>query len=369
MHFAIIGAGMAGLACADGLQTVGHRVTLFDKGRGPGGRMSTRRLETPHGTVAFDHGAQYFTARDSCFLQLVRAWSEAGIASPWPLAGADAWVGVPGMNEVVKRMAAEHTVEWDHLVTSLARKEASWWLTGKRGEAGPFDAVVLAIPAEQAVAILALHDFAMGRTALTARSQPCWTGMFAFHRPLDGLAPVFRNAGDIAWAARNSAKPGRARGEAWVVQASGSWSSHWLEASPQHVSAMLLAALAQAAGRAIPEPIAAAAHRWRYALSPGTGDGALWNDEIALGACGDWLLGPRVECAWISGRMLAMRCADLARLPGPQITPPPVRFRRPKVSPPPAPKVRLMPSACHVRSHEIASDSMLGKEISHEKYD
>jgi predicted NAD/FAD-dependent oxidoreductase len=320
MHFAIIGAGMAGLACADGLQTAGHRVTLFDKGRGPGGRMSTRRLETRHGTVAFDHGAQYFTARDPRFVQLVRAWSEAGIASPWPLAGADAWVGVPGMNEVVRRMAAAHKVEWDHLVTSLARKETSWWLTGRRGETGPFDAVVLAIPAEQALPMLSLHDFAMGRTALNARSQPCWTGMFVFHRPLDGLAPVVRNAGEIAWAARNSAKPGRASAEAWVVQASGSWSCRWLEASPQHISTMLLAALARAAGRKIPEPVAATAHRWRYALSPGTGDGALWNEAIALGACGDWLLGPRVECAWISGRTLAERCTGVARPAGVAIT-------------------------------------------------
>jgi predicted NAD/FAD-dependent oxidoreductase len=50
------------------------------------------------------------------------------------------------------------------------------------------------------------------------------------------------------------------------------------------------------------------AHRWRYALSPGTGDGALWNPDIGLGVCGDWLLGPRVECAWLSGRMLADSC-------------------------------------------------------------
>ena len=308
MHFAIIGAGMAGLACADGLKAAGHRVTLFDKGRGPGGRMSTRRLDAPHGTVAFDHGAQYFTARDAGFVSLVQAWGDAGLAAPWPPAGADAWVGVPGMNAVIRHMASGHGVAWDHLVAGLVRKGGAWWLNGKGGEAGPFDAAVLAIPAEQAAAMLSLHDFAMGRTALAARSQPCWTGMFAFDRPLTGAPPVIRNAGDIAWAARNNAKPGRDGAEAWVVQASGTWSKEWLEASPADVCAMLLAALGQAAGSPLPEPVVAAAHRWRYALSAGTGDGALWNGEIRLGACGDWLLGPRVECAWLSGRMLAERC-------------------------------------------------------------
>ena len=305
MHIAIIGAGMAGLACADVLKADGHTVVLFDKGRSAGGRMSTRRLATALGEVTIDHGAQYFTARDPVFKQLVDSWSKLGMAAPWPPAGDDTWVGVPGMNAIVKQMAVAHQVTWGHHITGMARKFSKWQLIGEGGEIGPFDAVVLAIPAEQAAAILSLHDFAMARVALLARSQPCWTGMFVFDQPLSGLPPVIRNAGDIAWAARNSAKPGRPQPEAWVVQASATWSSARFDGSPDQLSGLLLAALADATGCDIPKPVAAASHRWRYALSAGTGDGALWNPDIGLGVCGDWLLGPRVECAWLSGRMLA----------------------------------------------------------------
>ncbi len=310
MRIAIIGAGMAGLACADALKTAGHTVSLFDKGRGAGGRMSTRRMETPLGEVAFDHGAQYFTARDPAFMAEVASWQASGLAAPWPEAGPDVWVGMPGMNAIVRHMAAGHMVEWGLQATGLVRKQGAWWLASPRGEIGPFDAALLAIPAEQAAAMLSLHDFAMGRTALTARSQPCWTGMFAFASPLASLPPVIRQAGQIEWAARNSAKPGRAGPEAWVVQMNAAWSTRWLESPPELVCEMLLAALAEAAGGSIAAPLAASAHRWRFALSSGTGDGALWNGEIGLGACGDWLLGPRVECAWHSGRMLAERCTE-----------------------------------------------------------
>jgi renalase len=310
MHYAIIGAGMAGLACADALSDAGHSVALFDKGRGPGGRMSTRRLQTPLGEVSFDHGAQYLTARDPAFRALVGAWSDLGIAAPWPPAGVDAWIGVPGMNAIIKQMASAHVVQWGHLVTGMARKHKQWWLMDKTAEIGPFDAVVLAIPAEQAAAVLSLHDFAMARIALRARSQPCWTAMLVFDQPLDALPAVIRNRGAIGWAARNSAKPGREGPEAWVVQASRSWSLAQIEASPEHVAAVLCAALSDAAGCPIPRPVAAASHRWRYALSAGTGDGALWNQTIGLGVCGDWLLGPRIECAWLSGRLLAKRCIE-----------------------------------------------------------
>ena len=315
MDYAIIGAGMAGLACADALKDAGHSAALFDKGRGPGGRISTRRLKTPLGEVAFDHGAQYLTAREPGFSQMVGKWFDLGLIAPWPPAGEDAWVGVPGMNAIIKQMAAAHVVAWSHLIKALIRTNGKWWLLGEVGKAGPYDAVILAIPAEQAAAILSLHDFAIARIALTARSQPCWTSMFVFDQPLDGLPTVMRNKGAISWAARNSAKPGREGPEAWVVQASGSWSLEYLERSPEAVSAMLYAAMSKQLGFQIPEPITAVSHRWRYALSAGTGDGALWNASIGLGVCGDWLLGPRVECAWQSGRILAERCIAAAQSP------------------------------------------------------
>lgn len=315
MRYAIIGAGMAGLACADALKLAGHSVDLFDKGRGAGGRMSTRRLSTPLGEVAIDHGAQYFTARDPAFKHLVAKWRDRGIALQWPLAGADAWIGVPGMSAIVKQMASTLAVNWGLQVTTMARKDDKWWLAGTSGEIGPFDAVILAIPAEQAASILSLHDFSMARIALLARSQPCWTSMFVFDAPLEVLPSVIRNRGAIGWASRNSAKPGRRGLEAWVVQASGTWSLTHLEESPEHISAILSAALSHAVGSVMPKPVVAVSQRWRYALSAGTGDGALWNQAIGLGVCGDWLLGPRVECAWLSGRMLAKRCVDSDQYP------------------------------------------------------
>ena len=121
MLIAIVGAGIAGLSCADALTNMGHDVILLDKGRGPGGRMSTRRMDTPLGQVAFDHGAQYFTARDPGFCAQVDVWAEHGIVARWPQAAVDAWVGVPGMNAVIKAMAAWHDVRWNVHVDRIER--------------------------------------------------------------------------------------------------------------------------------------------------------------------------------------------------------------------------------------------------------
>lgn len=314
MDVAIVGAGIAGLSCADALRATGHSVALFDKGRGPGGRMSTRRLATPLGTVSIDHGAQYFTARHPAFCTLAAEWAAAGVAARWSEAGDDAFVGVPGMNAVVRQLASGHSVTWAHRITGLVQRPDGWRLIGETGEAGPFDAAILAIPAEQAAAMLSLHDMAFTRLALHARSQPCWAAMYVFDQSLTGLPPIVRSSGAVAWAARNSAKPGRTGPESWIVQGNPAWSGSMIDCAREEIAEVLLAELTKLAGGPLPPPVATQAHLWRFALSAGTGDGAMWNAEMRLGVCGDWLLGPRVECAWLSGRMLADRIAYAAPL-------------------------------------------------------
>jgi renalase len=313
---AIIGAGLAGLACADALVAAGHSVTLFDKGRGLGGRMSTRRTETMVGQACFDHGAQYFTVRHPGFARQVAAWSARGVASRWPEAGDDAWVGVPGMNAIVKDAGSRHDLEFSFIAKGLVRDGRRWQVVGEHEARGHFDAVVVATPAEQAASILSLHDFEMARAALLARSQPCWAALFAFAGPVPSAVSILRDTGAIAWAARNNAKPGRGALECWVVHANAAWSMGHLEESPETVERLLRDDFEAAVAAPLPEILYSAAHRWRYALSTGTGRGALWNEEIKLGVCGDWLLGPRVECAWLSGQELGARIAS-TRLPRP----------------------------------------------------
>lgn len=300
---AIIGAGMAGLSCAMELARLGHRPMLFDKGRGPGGRMATRRVEIDGAETRFDHGAQYFTARDPRFLHAIEGWQSAGYVAPWPAAGEDAFVGTPGMNAPLRQMAQFFNVQWGMEIDAVLHDIHTWHL---RTGTTIFRAqqLVCAIPAEQTAQLLAkeVPDFAA--TAGQAKSQPCWALMVRFGARLD-LADCFRGE-DIAWAARNSSKPGRGEGEDWVLHASPAWSAQHLELSPEEIVPLMLAAFFAETGAAAEEPVHAAAHRWRYAMvERADGPLALWDPALDLGVCGDWLVGPRVESAFLSGLELA----------------------------------------------------------------
>lgn len=291
---------MAGLSCAQELRRRGHDTALFDKGRGPGGRMSTRRIETPLGQTAFDHGAQYFTARDPAFVAQVVDWAKDGHVACWATVGTDAWVGTPSMNVPIKTMAEDCDVRWNARIDAL-RHDGGWWI-----EDETFDAIVIAVPAEQVPPLVDAHDSDLADAARSAVSDPCWTVMAAFDRPIPSECDRLTNLGAISSAIRDSAKPGRTGPEAWVLQASAQWSQEHLEDEPDAVERALLALLAQHTCADPTTVIATSTHRWRYAKAGALERGPVWNATIKLGACGDWLLQPRIEAAWLSGQQLAL---------------------------------------------------------------
>jgi renalase len=310
---AVIGAGMAGVSCADTLVAAGQTITLFDKARGPGGRMSTRRITTDMGDVSFDHGAPYFTAHNSDFAAVVAHWQSLGLVARWPEAGADAWVGVPAMNAPLKYMAAKHKVHWSAKVESLTHDIDGWRLLGEGLSEDYFDQVVIAVPAEQAASLLGPIDAAMAHRAATTPSKPCWTVMLAFAQPLPTPIKILPHRGAIGWAGCNASKPGRTGPETWVIQACATWSAMHLEADSLWVTQALTTKLAACLDIPLPHPLCAVAHRWRYAHSGAAGSSQLFNPTLGLGVCGDWLIAPNVEAAWLSGAQLGRAMALLHR--------------------------------------------------------
>lgn len=330
---AIIGAGIAGLACARELVSHGHDVHVFDKGRGPGGRMSTRRAQTLLGEVSFDHGAQYFTARDPDFLAEVARLSTIDAIAPWaealvrihkdgsnsPLACEPLYVGTPGMNGMVRALADGVNVAWATRVEAVRAAGSAWQLNSDMGaDLGTYDQIICAVPAEQVAPLLDRIAPEFGNQAKAINSLPCWTGMFAFDRPLcipfDAMR--FDDHPIIDFIAMNHSKPGRAAVPSYVVQAHPQWSNAHLEDPAEEVAEHLKAALIAFSDVSDDHPkvIFSTAHRWRYArVEVSRGPGYLWDGATNIGVCGDWLSGPRVESAWASGHHLGLAISATQR--------------------------------------------------------
>lgn len=338
-HVAVIGAGIAGLTVATDLAAAGHEVSLFDKSRGPGGRCATRRSTVG----AFDHGAPGFSATTAAFRAQVAAWRTAAWVSgsseiegiptgdasrhsaPSPI------YGVPWMNALARQLAtglpAGVVLYADSHITAIepGAAGAGWQLRLSDGavHVTRFDAVVVAVPAEQAAVLLA-PDAALADAMRRTRSDPCWTLMAAWARPLPTVVDISLSSdahGVLSQARRDDARIGRTNAEGvasrWVLHATPQWTIDHLEAPAETVIAELLHAFERHFGTSLEAPVHAAAHRWRYAqVRAPRKEPFGWNVALRLGSCGDaWhargdpgsTAPDGIERAWLSGRALAQQ--------------------------------------------------------------
>ena len=321
---AIIGAGMAGTWCAERLRREGLEVVVFDKARGTGGRMSTRRADDRQ----FDHGAQYFTARDPLFRSIVSEWVERGVVARWnarivALTGGHVepdprpgirYVGVPTMNSVQRHLARDLAVQLETRITRIVRSDRGWRLWSEDGtDCGEHDVVVCTQPPEQIKPLyhsiapeLSIH---LGKARMTG----CIAVMVTFADPMPvEFDAAFVRGSALSWIANDGSKPQRPDEHNWVLHAAPDWSDAHLDDDPAEQLGPLLRAMAEALDPKnppeLPDVIHAAAHRWRYAAPSVTiKRRSLFDESLGLGAAGDWCNGPRVEGSFLSGEELAQR--------------------------------------------------------------
>ena len=321
----VVGAGLAGLACARTLADHGWAVTVVDKGRRPGGRATSRR----EGDAVFDHGAQFFTARSEWLERHVASWELDGVVARWtprlvqtggarPRKASTWWVGTPSMGALAAHLAKGLEVQQGILVTGLSRADDRQWsilATGPDGNALPAlvaDALVVSLPAAQAALLLDAAHGKLARVASSITQTPCWAVMLTARGIGDLGGDVFEDGqGPVAWATREASKPGRAgavqglevREERWLLHASAAWSEAHLDDEPDAVGRMLTESFFHARGLAErPDVLSVRAHRWRYAQGHlPEHQGALFDPSARLAVCGDWVNGSRVEGALTSG--------------------------------------------------------------------
>ena len=318
-NIAIIGAGLSGLTVANRLKDFAD-ITLFEKSRGVGGRMSTRRAEP----YFFDHGAQFFTAHTDEFKAFIAPMIDDGIIERWDARfveiehrkitqkrqwGEDYphYVGAPGMNAIAKYLRRGLQVQLDTRVQSISKNSDKWSLQDEQGnELGDYDWVISTVPAEQASALLPA-SLSFYSAVKTVTMNGCFSLMLGFkHRlPLAFDAALVRNE-DISWISVNSTKPGRGEIFCLLIHSTNHWADEHIDDDANQVLDYLCQQTHAVIGHDVSTADHKAIHGWRYANIKKQGDDTYFIDEAEkIGVCGDWLIKGRVEAAFTSGYALA----------------------------------------------------------------
>lgn len=316
---AIIGAGLAGLACARVLRRAGCYVEVFERDKVVGGRMGTARL----GVVPFDHGSQYLTARGERFkayLNEIAAMNYAARWNPRTAGGvdgegqiADWYVGTPGMSSVVRPLAESVRMTFGRTVHTLHRTDKAWqlWFDDETS-AGPFAAVAVAVPAPEAQLLVGRMP-QLADPLSRVRMTPCWALMVRLDQRILPDQDVFSDMSQIVrWVSRNNSKPGRLlAGDHIVVHAGQAWTRQTEDLEPEVVADELWAEVSHVLKLPPVRPAQMVAHLWRHGLvDTALGETFLFAREHMVGVCGDWCRGRVAEHAFDSGTMLGHAIAD-----------------------------------------------------------
>jgi renalase len=283
----VVGAGIAGLACARELVDAGVPARVVERGRVVGGRLASKRLDGRYADI----GAAYITADDHSFQGRLDSWRVAGLAEPWtdtlvafrggsatPVPGPMRWSAPGGLRSLAEDLAAELDVTLGHELLELPAQH---------------DPIVLAMPGPQAARLITLdHEQSWSPVLAAVLTYPerVWAdfrGAFVNDHPiLAGLHDDGDRRGD--------------RAPVLVAHSTGEFAGRHLK-NPEAAADDLATAVAEL--MRINEKPQVYVHRWTFAVpDPQAGDFAkIGNVYLA----GDAFGKPRVQTAWLSGRAVA----------------------------------------------------------------
>jgi predicted NAD/FAD-dependent oxidoreductase len=306
----VVGAGIAGVACARVLASAGVAVRVLDRAPEVGGRMASPRLAGR----PVDLGAAYFTVRDPGFGEVVERWRAAGLARPWTdtltvlpgrdrVSGPMRWAAPTGLQSLVADLA-------DGLPGELGRRVRTVG-PGPLVDGEPAEFVVLAMPDPQAGALVE-----PGSPTAAAVAAPPWVSAIAVaagwrDREWPELPAAFVNDHAVLTAV---ADDGDRRGDRAAVLVAHTTDRVVEEfgAEPERAVPAVLAALRELLGVAS-APLWTHTRQWRLA-SPGQArDRPFHLGEDGIAVAGDGWGSPRVETAWRSGTLLGHALVERLR--------------------------------------------------------
>ncbi|MEG4208550.1 FAD-dependent oxidoreductase [Microcoleus sp. S13_B4] len=292
---AVIGAGMAGLSCAQRLRQAGYSVAVVEKSRGAGGRVATRRVQ---GSRA-DHGARYLEPQGDAVQGLIEAlvdrhilklWTDTvwefrqGKLSPIP---SSCYVAPAGMNAVGKYLAEGLEIWFGRRVQVISTTDNQMWNLSLEVTDDNLQtpqeliakAVVVAIPAPQALMFLNSEigfkpDFL--EKLRSVEYDPCITVMAGYsatkQKDLSNLNPQWKSVSfpdhaDLAWVGLDSSKRLDPQQPVFVIHSSANLAERHLESVDlPTVGQELIARTSEYLIPWLKQPEWLQVHRWRYAF-------------------------------------------------------------------------------------------------------
>ncbi len=320
----VVGAGLAGLTCARQLQQQGYKVILLDKSRGVGGRIATRRIDN----TPVDRGLFFLELQGQHTQKLIEQLRQQNIIQLWhgrfcqlnkednlqPIESVDRYIAPAGINAIAKYLARDLEIKKPCRAIAIEpTKNNTWLIIAEDGSQIRGKAIVMAIPAPQAVDILTSMGDRLSCLIKPLRSvkfHPCITVTVGYDDKYLSDLPAWEvlkidTDEHLRWIILDSSKRDNIQQPVFVLHSSPQFADKHLDANKTNLESAGNTILDRATSVLswLQSPQWMQVHRWRYAI-PSQAIAAPFiatNNPLPLVCCGDWCNGQGLESALISG--------------------------------------------------------------------
>ncbi len=331
MVIGIIGASISGLIAGKRLADAGHDVTIIEKSRSIGGRLSTVNMDE----LNLDFGLTHFEADTETFSAFVDEYQTEGILKEWTDEFAlydgtemydidpnddpqPKYVGTNGIQDIPRNLGRWVDIKSQEQAGGLTyigpdrTKKRAWMINLTDISVFECDAVILATPAVEAYGILqtvqnktatrriiryideVLYDSSISLAATYDHEVPGWDGIECEHS-------------SVRWISNESTKQ-EAEKAGLVIQSTHEFFRKHARTDDEKAKELLLEEVSDIVGPWVHQTKSTYLHRWKYFNARNPIDEyfmELEMEEAPLALIGDYLGGNTLENAFVSGYNLA----------------------------------------------------------------
>ena len=314
--YCVIGSGISGATIAN-LLNKKFQVNLYDKGRGPGGRASFKRIK---GQIGFDHGTQYFSPKTIEFKKFTNRLIKIKILKKW--SGNHIFlnskkkenkkhikiIGKKGNNDICKFLLKKVKCFYQSEVKKIYYKNKLWFLLFTDGKIRTYKGVILTCPFPQ---LKKLSEKFINNTFIKRKLKmdANITVMIAIKKNKESASSFLFDDPVLGWAGNeNTKKRFKSKYDLWTLQSTFKWANKNIDKNKKNLkknSKILIDKFFKLTKIKKTKVIYSINHGWKYSSnSKPLKIRSYWDPQKKIGVCADWFIGPRLESGWISAHDL-----------------------------------------------------------------
>lgn len=296
----IIGSGIAGISSSLKLKSYGINSIILDKGNFIGGRISTREVKISSSSSYFFHGAQFFTAKTHEFKKIISTGVNRKYIKEFGNFDPKRYRGNKTMREFLLNLSNElHIQQKVKIIGIKPHNDKIKILDNKIKKWKNYDGAISTLPAPQNHELLN-HFPSLQKTLKTGSYHACIALMFTFDEIPPGLNTYYdfyKKPGILSWMASGS------NINVWTAHTNEKFSDLNYHKDKNFIKEKIMSSIKQFFFNS--KIKFHSLHVWRYAKVAKKCLGCQIDPKYPVAIAGDFLEGPNVEAAFISGNKAA----------------------------------------------------------------